>query len=203
GVRGHRVLAAPWVLQLGDHAARLHVRVGQHLVGVEHGATRDARAGQDLERLVLRVLLGPRLDHRVDLVDELYAVAAVGVARLVGQLGPAEDGDERLPHLGGRAVDEHVIVRAAGAAAIDVGRRGRRRAVALTRRRLAGGVALAQVDAKQVHHRFLLGDLDLLAHARRVALDDRGEDADGRVQAGAGVGEAADGLRRRAVGRAG
>ena len=151
---------------------------------------------------MLRVLLGPRLDHRVDLVDELHAVAAVGVARVVGQLGPAEDGDERLPHLGGRAVDEHVIVRAAGAAAIDVGRRGRRRAVALARRRLAGGVALAQVDAEQVHHRFLLGDLDLLAHARRVALDDRGEDADGRVQAGAGVGETADGLRRRAVGRA-
>src|SRR3989454_6350059 len=31
----------------------------------------------------LRVLLRPRPDHRVDLVDELHAIAPVGVARIV------------------------------------------------------------------------------------------------------------------------
>ena len=124
------------------------------------------------------------------------------VARIVAQLGPADDPGQRLPHLHGGAVDEDVVVRPAGTAAVDVRRRRRRRAVALARGRLAGGVGLAQVDAEQVHHGVLLGDLDLLAHAGGLALDDGGQDADGGVQSRAGVGEAADGLGRRAVGRA-
>src|SRR2546422_7971633 len=36
----YRILAAPRMLQLGDHAARLHVWVGQHLVGVDRKSTR-------------------------------------------------------------------------------------------------------------------------------------------------------------------
>src|SRR5262249_60598850 len=42
-------------------------------------------------------------------------------------------------------------------------------------------------DARQVDDRVLLGDLDALAHAGRVTVDDRGEDADGQVEAGTGV----------------
>ncbi len=100
-------------------------------------------------------------------------------------------------------MDEDVVVGPARLAAVDVGRRRGGGAVALARGRLAGGVALAQVDAEEVHHRLLLGDLHLLAHAGGLALDDGGEDADRGVQPRAGVGQAADGLGRRAVGRAG
>ena len=55
------------------------------------------------------------------------------------------------------------------------------------------------MNAQEVDHRFLLCDFDLLADARRLALDDRRENPDGRVQARAGVGEATNGFRRRAV----
>src|SRR5262249_12975244 len=97
----------------------------------------------------------------------------------------------------------HVVVGAAGTAAIDVRRTRRRRSVALARRRLAGDVALAQMNPQQIDHGFLLSDFDLLTNARRLPLYDRGEDADARVQPGARVGETADGLGRRAVGVAG
>src|SRR4029077_9297611 len=113
---------------------------------------------------------------------ELDAVAPVGVAGVVTQLGTADDPHQRLPHLRGGAVDEDVVVGAPRAAAIDVRRRGGRGAVALAGRRLTRGVRLAQVNAEEVHHGVLLGHLDLLAHAGGLPLDDGGEDAYGGVQ---------------------
>jgi len=64
---------------------------------------RDAGAGQDLERLVL--VASPSTPRsRVDLVDELHAIAAIGVARVVGSSGRPQMVTQRLPHLGRRAV---------------------------------------------------------------------------------------------------
>jgi hypothetical protein len=64
--------------------------------------------------------------------------------------------------------------------------------------RLPGLVELTQVDAVQVHHHVLLGHLDALAAPGGLPLNDRGEDADRAVDAGARVAEA----RARAGGRA-
>src|SRR5215475_4373983 len=194
GVGGHWIGAAPGMLEVDDEAALAEVLVLEHLGGVEHGPARHSRAGEDLQGLVLGALRGPRLDLGVDVVHDGDAIAPVRVARIVAQLRVAHDARERLPHLRRRAVDEHVVVGAAGMAAIDVGRRGRRRAVSLARGGLARDVGLAQMDAEEVDHGVLLRHLELLSHARGLALDDGGEDADAGMESRAGVGEAPDRL---------
>src|SRR5262245_39430643 len=53
GVRRHRVLAPPGMLEIHDHAAFFEMGIAQHLGGVEHGSAGQSRAGQDLHHLVL------------------------------------------------------------------------------------------------------------------------------------------------------
>src|SRR5262249_35933086 len=115
----------------------------------------------------------------------------------------AEDLREDLPHLEGRAMDEDVVVRPERPAPIHVGWRAAGGAIAAPGNRFPARVVLAQVDPDEIQHGILLGDLDALSQAGGVALNDRGEDADGQMQAGAGVAETGFDLRGRAVGRAG
>src|SRR5262249_14040337 len=62
GVGRHGMGAPPRMLEVDDEAALAKVLVLEHLGGVQHGPARHARAGEDLQRLVLGVLRGPRFD---------------------------------------------------------------------------------------------------------------------------------------------
>src|SRR5512145_396178 len=77
-VARHRVRSAPGMLELGDEARRLEVRVGEDLLRVEHRAAGHARTREDRGDLLLAAPGRPRLDGGIDLVDELHAVAPVG-----------------------------------------------------------------------------------------------------------------------------
>src|SRR5215831_20495989 len=83
GVGRHGIRAAPGMLEVDDEAALAEVLVLEHLGGVEHSPARHARAGEDLQRLVLGALRGPRLDLGVDVVHDGDAIAPVRVARIV------------------------------------------------------------------------------------------------------------------------
>jgi hypothetical protein len=102
------------------------------------------------------------LDHRVDLVHELHAVAAVSVLRIVAQFGPTADRHERRPHLDRRAMDEHLVVRAERAAAIDAGRCRGRRLVTLPLARLSALTRLAQVNPEALVLRVRFGAAEAL-----------------------------------------
>src|SRR5205814_8303275 len=98
-------------------------RIRQQLGGVEDRTARDAHGAESLHRLVLRPLLGPRLDHRIDFFLLLRAAARALEAWIVAELGTSEHSVAPLPHFHRSAMDVHVVVRAEGPAAEQVGRR--------------------------------------------------------------------------------
>ena len=58
---------------------------------------------------------------------------------------------------------------------------------------------IAQLDAAKVQHAVLHRHSDLLPLARRIALVQRGDDAQGQMQAGAGIADLRAGHQRRAI----
>src|SRR6185436_13273269 len=99
--------------------------------------------------------------------------------------------------------DEDVVVGAAGMTAI---RRPRYPGAQLVAGASHGGaetLVIAQAHADEVHDGVLHRDLDLLALAGRVALHERGEDADHAVHAGAGVADRRPDVSGRTVRGAG
>src|SRR6266542_2642278 len=195
----YRHPSAHGMVDVDDHAAPAKVLVRQDLGGVEDGAARDTGPRERLHHVMLRAFLRPPLDERVELVDPGPPAVAVGEARVVGELRLPDRPRQRLPHVAVGHVDEDVVVRAERAAAIEIRRRRRGRAVPATRDGARPEIVVAEVDAGEIDDDILLGDLDALPHARRVPLNESGEDADRRVEAGAGVAETGLGADRRSV----
>src|SRR5712691_3470347 len=185
-------LAADRMVDLGEDLALAHRRIFGELHGVEHGAARHPGAAELLHRLVLGVLLGPRLDVAVDLVV-VVAAERRGREALVGLEVLAPDHlAEPLPvRVGGAArVDVDVVVLSARLALEDVaGSVAEHDPVALPLAGLIGEELRRIGDAAVVHHGVLHGDLDLLAATGDGALEERGEHADRGMQARAGVAE--------------
>ena len=81
--------AARRIVDIDDHLARLQMRVGQHLAGVQAGAARHPGIAEQPHHLVLGALARPFLDDRVQRRAVLPARLRRLEARIVGQLRPA------------------------------------------------------------------------------------------------------------------
>ena len=92
--------------------------------------------------------------------------------------------------------NEHIVIRAAGMAAVGRGRHERPELVAVALHRSPGALMVAQTDPDQIDHRVLHRHLNLLPLAGCVALHQRGQNPDGAVHAGARITDARPGHRR-------
>ena len=135
----------------------------------------------------------------------LPARLRVRVAGVGQQVLAPDRGHEVAPHVlvDRLHVDVGVVVGAAGRAGVGAAGDAAHKSVAAPLGRLAVAVVIDVAAAQEVGHDLLHRDLHQLALAGALALDVRGQDGGGRVDAGAGVadgGAAADGL---AIGKAG
>src|ERR1700737_4118599 len=79
----HRELAAHRMIDRGDHAALLQMRVIEQLDGVEHGAAWHTRLAHKPHHLLLAALAGKIFDDAGQLFDMLRAVGVLLEARII------------------------------------------------------------------------------------------------------------------------
>src|SRR6267154_5046211 len=200
----HLDLAGGRVLDRLHDAARFERGIVHQFERVEHRAGRHPGFADQLHRLFLGVLAGPRRDQLVDLGGALAAGLAGFVTLVTLQILAPDNLEQTLPVLGIGAAGEHidVIVRAARLARVE-GRghqpAGLRPVAAAAQLRLPGPLGAREWHAHVVDHRVLHRDLQPPPLAALLPLVQRAENADRHQHAGAGVAEAWAGLHRRAV----
>ena len=216
-VADRKVSPARRVVDLDDGAGRAQPLVGGDLLHRQDRPAGDVELVQDVHRLELGLRHRPLLDAREDRLQVLQARRRLGVLGVGDPAFLADDLADRRP--GGRLRDEidvGVRVRLPALALEDPARLAAARGVAGARHGLAeravgvlrvlvhhaGAVEallVAQLHAAQVEHGVLHRRQHLLAAAGRVALVERGDDAQRQVQPGARVADLRAGDERRAV----
>ncbi len=165
--------------ELLDEAAAAQERVAPDVRAAIHRRGGDTGRLQQVARLVLVAGAGPGAEGRL---HRLCVCAPSGQRRKrrVGQVCNAGRGGQSAPGLVVGTGDHHPLV-VSGAGEGVVGRHVRP-AVAVGAEHLAGPPGLKDVFADPVHGRFHLGDLDILAGARAVALGQRRQHGGGAMQ---------------------
>ena len=177
--------------------------VRQNVAAVQYRAARHPGLAEGAHDGEFVALPGPRSNRLEHLVEVPVAALLIAETRIVQQVR-ASDGPQRgFPHGRGGVDEVGVIVRAAGRAGIEVGRRQRGQPVARARGRDVAVVVPHHADAGQVDDCVLHGDLDPLALARLVALEQGGQDPHGAVHPGSGIADGRTGPQRRRIRGAG
>ena len=101
------------VVDRDDLAAGAEVRIREHRGHVVHDRGRDARGDQRVDRVGRRPCRHPLADHGVERVDVLETRAVGPEARVVGELGAADRGEEARDELVRAGGDARSIVRRA------------------------------------------------------------------------------------------
>ena len=170
---------------------------------VEDRAARHAGRAESFHDLELGVSLGPRSNDGVHLVEAGVPLGRGVVALVADQVFALDGPKQTLPHARGSGHDVCVVVGTAGGAGIGVGGRGVGEPITGARHHGAGLEVVAQRHAHVVDDRVLHGHLDVLTAGRLGALDQRGQDADRAVQAGARIADGRAGLEGRPAGQTG
>src|SRR5262245_21320177 len=177
------------VLDVDDHAAVVDLRVGDHLGDVVDLAHADVGLHEELVSLVAVA----RLDQRLDLAPRGLFLGIGRAHELIGrprealEVGPPDRVAEVLPEprLGAADRQELFVPRLVDRV---VGIRAAQEALAATR-----GDAVAEEEAhvgcgrQQRDRRVEVRHVDVLSAAGPLAREERHHDAEGAVQAGAGV----------------
>ena len=182
------------MLDLGHHAARQDLRIGEDLVVMQHRAGGDA-LGLQCRHPVGCAALGDFLLQEAD--DQLVVPDALGIgleARIVGELRLADHGAELAEEILLGAADGQPAV---GRLEHLVGRGAAMGLAELLRPLAVGEVVGGLVDAER-HRGLEQRGFHPLALAGLLPRLQGGQHADGEVEAGADVGDG----KRNAIGRA-
>src|SRR5690606_4708039 len=181
-------------LDLLDHAPRRVVRVLHDVRGGVGIAGRYVGAPEGFQHLLPGVPGGPLADGGVDQLGMLAAAVVVGEARVLGQVGPADQVHQALVDAVAVAGDQHV---GAIAAAVGIGRRDAGQGAAGRLAYMAEGIVFRDQAFHHGEHRFVQGHVDDLTLATALALLQGEQDADDAVQGGPRIPDAhADAHRR-------
>ncbi len=216
-IADRQVLAARRMIDLDDGAGLAQRRLLGDLLHRQDRPARDVVLVEDVHRLELGLGLRPLLD----LAEDLHQVRQPRLRRRVARIGepfrPADHLADVLPH--GRLRDEVDVRVGVGLPALaleDPAGLAAARRVAGARHRIAElavrilriflhdagareALLVAQLDAAQIEHAVLHRREHPLAAAGRVALIERGDDAEREMQPGAGIADLRAGDERRAV----
>src|SRR5215471_1619459 len=211
-----KIFAAGGMVELDHRAGLAQRRLLSELLHRQDRAARNVDRVADFHDLELGLGLGPLLDGAEDLIEMRQPRVRRGVVRMGDPFLLADDLTDLGPHrrlrdeidigvgitLPALAFEDPARLAAARGVA-GAGHRVAELAVRVLRvfleRTMGEPLLVAQLDASEVEHAVLHGDVDALAAAGAVALIERAHDADCEVQAGAGIADLRAGHQWRPV----
>src|SRR5882672_10447683 len=178
--RHQRELSRDRMLELDFHAARLDLRLVEHLRDVVDRAVGDARRLQQVDPLVRGLLHEDRLEETRELGAVLHPLAVRGEARIVGELGTAGDLAELAVEIVVAAGEDHApVLSPEGLIRNDV-----RMQVADALGRLAGGEVVGVLVGEERDLRIEQREIEMLPGTAFAAVRERGADRDRGVHPG-------------------
>src|SRR5262245_25388208 len=216
-----QILAARGVIDLDHGAGLAQRRLLGDLLHRQDRAERNIDGVADVHDLELGLGHGPLLDGVEDMPQPRQARGRRGIVRIGLPFRLADEVADRAPHRRlGDEIDVGVgillpalaLEDPAGLAAAGIIARARHRLAerdplavlaVLRERAVLQALLVAQLDAGEIAHAVLHGGEHALAASGAHALVERADDAEGEMQAGAGIADLRTGDERRAFTKAG